>query len=299
MPHSRSWQVGSTAFCRGAAALDLDAVSSSPDAAAPRVTFGAAIEAAGLAAKPLHTLADHPGRWLGFFEAHIEQGSRLERLGYSASAVSAIVGLRQYTLHFTGAQNHAGTTTMDERKDAAMACFRFATELDARFTAIAAARTGTAVWTCGQVEVLPGAPSIVPGAARMTVQFRDPVTATLDALEQCLSTLIAEHHGGGPCAVTASADRLSVPPAQMDDQLRGHVEAAARDHCRHAWITHHSGAIHDAGNLSTVMPAAMLFVPSIGGISHVFTEDTSESDIAVGAQVYASAAARMLAPHYL
>jgi N-carbamoyl-L-amino-acid hydrolase len=99
---------------------------------------------------------------VGFLEAHIEQGRRLERAGQSAAVVSSIVGLRQFSLVFAGEQNHAGTTTMADRKDAATAAFQFAVTLSERFKTTLGDGSH-AVWTFGKLSITPGAASIVPG----------------------------------------------------------------------------------------------------------------------------------------
>ena len=83
-------------------------------------------------------------------------------------------------------------------------------------------------------------------------------------------------------------------PALMDERLRGHIERAAEHHAPGGWIPMPSAAIHDAQVLARHMPAAMMFVPSIGGVSHAFEEDTSEEDIVLGCRVFATAAADML-----
>ena len=252
------------------------------------------------------------GRYAGYFEAHIEQGRRLDASGGAlrVGVVSGIVGYRLFRVSFSGEQNHAGSTLMRDRRDAGLALVRFATALDARFGALC---TGSdAVWTFGRAEFTPGAPSIVPGAAELVVQFRDADDARLDELEACLRALVAEfdeqggggggggaeeHGAKGPgdgCAVGLAPLRQPVAPAPMDASLRHHVRAACEAHAPGAWTELPSGAVHDAQLLGTVMPAAMLFVPSIGGVSHAFGEDTREADLVLGAQVYAAACANML-----
>ena len=101
----------------------------------------------------------------------------------------------------------------------------------------------------------------------------------------------------GACGVhvAVEAEGAPVAPVAMDSSLLEHVRHAAEQQAPSAWQELHSAAIHDAGMLAARMPAAMLFVPSINGISHDFAEDTAEEDIVRGAQVYALAAARMVA----
>jgi N-carbamoyl-L-amino-acid hydrolase len=145
------------------------------------------------------------------------------------------------------------------------------------------------VWTCGRITLDPGAPSIIPGRAEALFQFRDADPATLARLDEALRALVAEANRTGPCPITLEVMGQSTP-ALMDGRLQDCIEAAAGGRS----MRMPSGAGHDAQYLARVMPAAMLFVPSIGGISHHWTEDTAEEDIVLGAQVFADAAVAML-----
>ena len=127
-----------------------------------------ALQEAGYAGRP--RLNFEPGRYAGYFEAHIEQGRTLETSHLKIGVVTAIVGLWDYRIKVTGHQNHAGTTTMAERKDAGMTLVRLIAAIDQKFKQISGPRS---VWTCGRMEFDPGAPSIVPGEARAMFQFRD------------------------------------------------------------------------------------------------------------------------------
>ena len=207
------------------------AVSAVPESAAPAVTLAeAAAEHPELTSAGgfLHRL--DPQEYVGFFEAHIEQGRRLERAGHGGvGVVTAIVGLRQFSVVFQGEQNHAGTTTMADRADAATTAFEFAVECATRFRA-AVGPDADSVWTFGQCEIEPGAASIVPGAARLTVQFRDPDSARLDALEDTLALTVAEINDAGPVRVKVDQSSVRpVPPVKMDPKIREVVEAAADD----------------------------------------------------------------------
>jgi len=231
-----------------------------------------------------------PGRYVGYFEAHIEQGGTLEATGRRIGIVEGIIGNWNYWVTVTGEQNHAGTTEMRRRKDAAAALVRLAARIHDRFAEIAGPRT---VWTIGRILVDPNAPSIVPGRAEMQVQFRDTDTEILARLERALDELIAEADRAGPCAV-ASVPISKSEPALMDPGFQAAIEAAAERHAPGLHMRMPSGAGHDAQILARRVPSAMLFVPSINGVSHHWSEDTSEADIALGAQVFADAAAAML-----
>jgi len=253
-----------------------------------RVSLRDAIRAAGFADAPRETI--DPARYRGYLEAHIEQGAELEDNRLRLGIVTAIVGSRRFKIEFTGVQNHAGTTRMAIRKDAGVALVRLVAAIEDRFPAIAGPRT---VWTTGDIRLYPGAPSIVPGRAELIFQFRDTDPAILDALEAALEELVAAA-ASGPCSV-AIVSRGETPPSVMDPGL----QQALRDAAQHLAPRQHqampSGAGHDAQILAQVLPSAMLFVPSIGGISHHYAENTRDEDIVLGCQVFTEAAASVLA----
>ena len=248
-----------------------------------------ALDRAGLAGVPRRRL--EPGRYRAFFEAHIEQGDTLITSGRKIGIVTAIVAIWQYRITAEGEQNHAGTTSMKRRRDAGLAVVRLLGEIDRRFPDLVGPRT---VWTCGRIALEPGAPSIIPGHANALFQLRDADTAILDRLHAELYRLVDEANATGPCPLAIEIMGQS-RPASMDLDLQEAIEAAASAHGPDIAERMPSGAGHDAQYLARVMPAAMLFVPSIGGISHHWTENTSDEDIALGARVYCDAVARMLA----
>lgn len=247
-----------------------------------------ALESAGLAGRP-HVTVD-PKRYVGFFEAHIEQGDWLEANKLKIGVVTAIVGSRNFRIVFEGTQNHAGTTRMAIRRDAGVACARLVMSIEELFPTISGPRT---VWTTGRVTLFPGDPSIIPGRAEMLFQFRDTDVAILERLEAALRELVAAADRDGPCKVTLEQQRKGMP-AQMADSFQAAIEAAAEARQPGCHTRMPSGAGHDAQILAQIMPAAMMFVPSIGGISHHWAENTSDEDIVLGAQVYAEAAGRIL-----
>ncbi len=251
-------------------------------------TLRDALSQAGLAGRPRAQL--EPGRYVGYLEAHIEQGDELESLGLRVGVVTSIVGIWQYRIRFEGVQNHAGTTRMAIRRDAGVALVKLANAVDQRFPQIAGPRS---VWTVGRITLDPGAASIIPGGAEMLLQFRDADVAVLERLQAALQELVAEANQG-PCKVTLENLSRSTPKV-MDEGFRQALLRASERHAPGAAQSMPSGAGHDAQFLALKMPAAMLFVPSIGGISHHWAEDTSDDDIVLGCQVFASAIAEILA----
>ncbi|HEV2160424.1 Zn-dependent hydrolase [Bradyrhizobium sp.] len=236
-------------------------------------------------------VAVEPGRHVGYLEAHIEQGDTLESGKLAIGVVTSIVGIWQYKINFIGEQNHAGTTRMAVRKDAGLALAKFCVAIDERFPGACGPRT---VWTTGRITLDPGAPSIIPGGAEMLFQIRDDNPAVIARLEELLQTMAAEASAKGPCTVNVEKIRTGAP-AMMNPGIQDAIEAASKAFADGRSIRMPSGAGHDAQMLATVMPAGMLFVPSIGGISHHWTENTADADIVTGAQVFVDACRRILA----
>jgi N-carbamoyl-L-amino-acid hydrolase len=231
------------------------------------------------------------GRHIGYLEAHIEQGQTLESGGLAIGVVTSIVGIWQYRITFTGEQNHAGTTLMEVRKDAGVALARFCVDIDDRFPKLSGPRT---VWTTGRITLDPGAPSIIPGRAEMLFQIRDDDPAVIDRLEDLLRSMAAEVTAQGRCSVAVERVRTGAP-ALMDATFQHAIEAASLAFAGGRSIRMPSGAGHDAQILATIMPAGMLFVPSIGGVSHHWSENTGDADIVTGAQVFVEVCRRLLA----
>ncbi len=248
-----------------------------------------ALREAGLEGKP--RLALEPGRHRAFLEMHIEQGTQLESAGLRIGVVTGIVAIWQWRIVIEGSQDHAGGTTMAERRDAGLTAVRLLAEIDRHFPTVCGPRS---TWTCGRIALEPGAPSIIPGRAEILFQFRDVEEEVLRRMETRLRALIQESNRREKCPARLEPMALS-RPALCDPALQSALAGAAEALAPGAWQHMPSGAGHDAQYLARHMPAAMLFVPSIGGISHHWSEDTKEEDLALGVEVLAKGAARYLA----
>ncbi|MFZ6764632.1 Zn-dependent hydrolase [Pseudoroseomonas sp. WGS1072] len=248
-----------------------------------------ALKAAGLEGLP-RTRID-PARYKGFFEMHIEQGTQLEQAGLQIGVVTGIVAIWQWRLVIEGQQDHAGGTTMAERRDAGLTAVRLLAAIDAEFPRFCGERS---TWTTGRITLEPGAPSIIPGRAEVLFQFRDVSMDKLREMEAGLRRLVQESNRRERCRTELVAVAQATPalcdPATMR-ALRGAAEALAPGN----WQDMPSGAGHDAQYIAKVMPASMLFVPSIGGISHHWAENTSDEDLAMGVSVLVEGARRYLA----
>jgi N-carbamoyl-L-amino-acid hydrolase len=268
-------------------AVTDDEIDAARDRSSGR-TMRDALREVGLAGRARETA--ERGRHIGYIEAHIEQGQMLESGDLKIGVVTSIVGIWQYLITFSGEQNHAGTTRMDVRKDAGLALARFCVAIDDRFPKLSGPRT---VWTTGRITLDPGAPSIIPGRAEMLFQIRDDDPGVIDRLEDLLRSMAADVSAQGRGNVAVERLRTGAP-AMMDATFQQTIEAASADFAGGRSVRMPSGAGHDAQVLATIMPAGMLFVPSIGGISHHWSENTGDAEIVTGAQVFVETCRRLL-----
>ena len=213
-----------------------------------------------------------------YLELHIEQGPVLEAEGIRAAAVSGCVGVERLRFEIRGRVSHAGTTPMDARHDAGLAAA--ATAL--RVEEIAVAEGG--VGTVGEIGFEPGIPTAVPGRASMVVDLRnrglDALSRMLEATRQAVAACAAERS----CQVSEEPV-WSIEPIEFDPEL----VALAREACEGVTGTAYelpSGALHDAASMAPHLPTAMVFSPSIAGISHAPEEDTAEPDLKVAIEAF-------------
>jgi N-carbamoyl-L-amino-acid hydrolase len=214
----------------------------------------------------------------GFIELHIEQGPRMEAAGIDLAVVTGVVGVHRQRIQVFGTQNHAGTTPFRLRHDAGRAAVRAASEL--RDLVQAADRD--AVANIGSIRFDPGGVNVIPGRADFTLEVRHleerVVRQAVEAFVTRLDSIATEE------GCRAEVELLSwMPPAPMDATVMDALEQACEETGRQParmW----SGAGHDAAVLSRHVPTGMLFVPSVGGISHSPRETTSDEHLILGAQ---------------
>ncbi len=230
-----------------------------------------------------------PARFSGFIEMHIEQGPTLDAEGQQIGVVTDIVGIRDMKISFEGQQNHAGTTPMHLRRDAFQALSLFNTRINDRFRNVVTPQT---VWTIGRVDLHPNASSIVPGRVQFSMQWRDGDADRLVRMEDIIRST-AQDVSNELGMVLDHGPMLGLEPVAMNPMLRAALESGAERVAPGGWRRMPSGALHDATNVSRLMPVAMLFVPSIDGISHDFAEDTAEDDLIAGLSVLDHAVAML------
>jgi allantoate deiminase len=213
-----------------------------------------------------------------YLELHIEQGPVLEARDAAVGVVTGIAGLTGLHATFTGRAGHAGTTPMEGREDALVAAAQ-------AVLAVREAGRGGVMATVGRMTVRPGAYNVIPSEVELTIDLRSPDAEALAAAEARLRERLEG---------AALRDLHRMPPQPMDATLRAHLHEAAAVEGATA-IDLPSGAGHDAMILARHVPAAMLFVPSRGGVSHHPDELTTPEQCAVGARVLARAVERLAA----
>ena len=219
------------------------------------------------------------GDYYCFFELHIEQGGILDADGIQIGVVEGIVGIRWFEVTFTGFANHAGTTPMDQRKDAMLAAAKFTVAVNEAIRAV----PGRQVGTVGRLVAVPGTVNVIPGEVTLTVDLRDLAAETL-------TTFPAKFEELGRRIATETNTTFAMrllstnEPAPTDLRLRGLIEQSARQ-LGLSTRTMPSGAGHDAQEIARIAPVAMIFVPSVGGVSHSPNELTRPQDVTNGANV--------------
>ena len=227
----------------------------------------------------IETAVRGKGTWHSYVELHIEQGGSLDKAKIPIGIVEGIVAIHRYDVVIEGQVNHAGTTPMNERHDAMVA----AAQLTLAVREIASRRQGRQVGTVGRVAVEPNSPNVIPGRVTLSVEFRDLSEQVLRELGDAVKArgaAIAKETGTSVAFTLASTN----PPAMATPGVQEAIGRAAAD-AGLKTVRLPSGAGHDAQQIAKLCPMGMIFVPSVGGISHSPKELTTWEDCANGANV--------------
>ena len=219
------------------------------------------------------------GTWHSYVELHIEQGGTLDKAKVPIGVVEGIVSIHRYDVVIEGFANHAGTTPMNERQDAMLA----AAQLTVAVREVATARQGRQVGTVGRIEVEPNSPNVIPGRVTLSVEFRDLSEQTLRALGDAVKArgaAIAKSTNTTITFTLASTNPPALATKGVQDAIGRSADALGLKTMRLP-----SGAGHDAQQIAALCPMGMIFVPSVGGISHSPKELTRWEDCANGANV--------------
>lgn len=269
--------IGSKLAVGALASVDLDGVARSGKTNREGIGFiGGNVERLPESVRPRGSAAC-------YIELHIEQGGLLEQAGLQVGVVQGIVGLRFLEVTVTGFANHAGTTPMDQRQDAMLGAARFIVAVNETIRA----EPGRQVATVGRLVAEPNTRNVIPGQVVLTVDLRDLDSAKLARLAETLDRI-----GREIGAATRTEFRVhsvtTSEPALADGGLMeligGSAEALGLSRQRMP-----SGAGHDAQQLALIAPMGMIFVPSVGGISHSPREFTKADDVVRGVDVLLNA----------
>lgn len=214
-----------------------------------------------------------------YVELHVEQGPVLANLNIPIGAVENLQGISWQRVTVEGVANHAGTTPTSMRKDAGLAAAKIITFL----RELAENSGGSTVATVGTIEFKPNAINVIPSQATLTIDLREPNEEKLKKAEQAIEEYLKELERTDGVAITA--ERLArFEPVVFDENIVKLIEEAAKKRgLQTRRMT--SGAGHDAQMMARICPTAMIFVPSVDGISHSPKEFTRDSDLIAGANV--------------
>lgn len=214
-----------------------------------------------------------------YVELHIEQGGVLDREKIDIGIVEGIVGIRDWDVTIDGVANHAGTTPMNQRRDALLAAAKFIQAVNR----IVTAKPGQQVGTVGRIQASPGAPNVIPGRVVLSLELRDLDAAKIESLHLALR---AESRRISTDTNTQFSFREwnTNLPAPTHPQIRRVIAGAAKELGLSSKMMP-SGAGHDAQSMARLAPIGMIFVPSVGGISHSPKEFSRPDDIENGANV--------------
>jgi N-carbamoyl-L-amino-acid hydrolase len=214
-----------------------------------------------------------------YLELHIEQGGTLDSEKLNIGVVEGIVGINWWDVTIEGFANHAGTTAMSNRQDALLAAAKFIQAVNRVVTSI----PGRQVGTVGRINALPGAPNVIPGKVVLSLELRDLDAAKINMLFEKIKSEAEKIAAESKTKFDFKEINVNIP-APTDPQIRSLISDAAHD----LGLTTKSlpsGAGHDAQDMARLGPVGMIFVPSVGGISHSPREFSHPEDIANGANV--------------
>ena len=214
-----------------------------------------------------------------YLELHIEQGGILETEKVDIGLVEGIVGINWWDVTIEGFANHAGTTPMNQRQDALLAAAKFIEAVNRIVTIM----PGRQVGTVGRIQALPGAPNVIPGKVVLSLELRDLDAAKIKLLYEKIYTEAEQIAAASKTKFDFKEINVNIP-APTDARVRQVIFDSAKELGLSTKLMP-SGAGHDAQDMARLAPVGMIFVPSVGGISHSPREYSKPQDIANGANV--------------
>ncbi len=252
-------------------------------------TLYEAIEAVGGSPARVRSCRIKKGSLKAFLELHIEQGPVLESAEAPIGIVDRVVGYTRGEVHFTGVTAHSGGQPMPYRKDAGIAAADFMVRVESIVNRAPDSQRLTI--TFGEMEALPGWVSIVPGGARLSFDLRSRSQAVMErTLARMEKTLAAIEKERGVQGRLSGVNKLAVCPTSA--RIQRALRRASKE-TGHASLALSSGGVHDACRMAAICPMGMVFIPSVGGLSHTPEEFTHFDDMVKGAEILASAIAHL------
>jgi len=243
-------------------------------------TNGEGVDKLGGNQKRIFEVTKSSNDYHAFVELHIEQGNILNKNNIDIGVVTGIVGLKWWDVTITGFANHAGTTPMDERKDPMIAAADFILLVKKIINEI----PGNQVGTVGKIEAYPGAPNVIPGEVKLSLEIRDLDESKIDFLFREIEKKAKIIASNNETTISFSSIDINASPALMNEQIQSLIIDAANE-LNYSFKKMPSGAGHDAQDMAIIVPSGMIFIPSVDGISHSPKEFSSDEDVYKGANI--------------
>ena len=224
--------------------------------------------------------ARKPGDYSAYLELHIEQGGILDQEKLQIGVVEGIVGIQHWEVTIEGFANHAGTTPMDKRQDALLAASKYVVAVNEAVKSF----EGRQVGTVGKITALPGAYNVIPGKVIASLELRDLSSEKIAMVFKEIEKRAADIAKTSNVKISFRNLNVTSMPALMDKGIMAKISAVAKQ-LGYSQKTMQSGAGHDAQEMAHITRAGMIFIPSVGGISHSPKEFSKPSDMANGANV--------------
>ena len=243
-------------------------------------TNGEGVDRLGGNQKRIFEVVKSSSDYHAFVELHIEQGNILNKSNVDIGVVTGIVGLKWWNVVIEGFANHAGTTPMDERKDPMITAADFILLVRKVISKL----PGNQVGTVGKIEAYPGAPNVIPGKVRLSLEIRDLDENKIDFLFSEIEKKAKMVASKNETTISFSSIDINASPALMNKQIQSLIIDSANQ-LNYSFKKMPSGAGHDAQDMAIIVPSGMIFIPSIDGISHSPKELSSDEDVYKGANV--------------
>jgi N-carbamoyl-L-amino-acid hydrolase len=266
--------IGSKAMTGQLSAEELKQVSESG------LTLAEGIRAIGGNPDDIQSCIRKSGDFRAFLELHIEQGGILENENIQIGVVVGIIGRIAWDITVEGVANHAGTTPMNMRQDALLAASKLIIAVNEVITGV----KGNQVGTIGKINAFPGAYNVIPGKVTLGLEIRDLSMDKIKMLFNEVEKRAAIIATDSKTKISFQQQPIIIKPALTSKALQQIIDASAKGLGLTTKFMQ-SGAFHDSSQMSAIGPMAMIFVPSVGGISHSYKEFTKTVDMTNGANV--------------